>query len=111
MARLYNIGNFTHPATFLRPVTEITETGERVKKYDTCFTRFCAIEDPLLKSATITDALAEEQTLVLKTWTVPKANTEWRVIVDGLIYDVVRVAEIDRNSSNYYIRRVDLCNE
>ena len=111
MARDYHLGRFTATVRFLRPSYDVTGTGEREVNYLDDSTRYCEVEDAFLKADPVQEALAEEQTLTLKTWTVRDASTDWRVEYGGTTYDIVRVSPQRFGKTYYQIRRTDLCNE
>ena len=79
MAGDYNIGWFTEPVAFLLPVKSVTDTGERTVSYYDERVHYCEVDDIKYSDELTQEALAEEQTHTLKTWTVDKASTEWRV--------------------------------
>lgn len=111
MARDYNIGWFTEPVAFLLPVKSVTDTGERTVSYYDERVHYCEVDDIKYSDELTQEALAEEQTHTLKTWTVDKASTEWRVRYRGDIYNIIRIEHQRNNKTIYYIRRTDLCNE
>lgn len=111
MAKQWNIGRFTEPAEFLRPARRVSASGERETTWQRITVRYGEVEDPLLSATRGSDALPEEETLLLKTWHVEEATTECRVRLDGLLYDIGKVARQRGSITFYYIRRIDLCNE
>jgi len=111
MARDYDIGRFSAAVDFLRPVREVTDTGERSVTYHKEATHYCETEDVKYSEELGQDAMPEEQTHTLKTWTAIGVSTEWRVRYLGDIYNIIRIEHLRYNKSIYYIRRTDLCNE
>lgn len=111
MARDYNIGLFTERVCFLKPFVTISGTGEREVAYLEAHVRYCEVTEPALKAEETQEALAEEQTYQLKTWTVRQASTAWRVCFGGVTYDIIRVSPQRYGKTYYTIRRTDLCNE
>ena len=107
----YNLGRFTEDAEFLRPIQVETATGERETTYDTSVKRLCEVNDVVLKADESQDALPEEQTLLLKTWTVAGASNDWRIKYGDVVYDIIRIERQLRGITFYYLRRTDQCTE
>lgn len=111
MAKDYHIGRFSELVKFLRPERTITATGERQTSWLPDAHRYCEVVDSVRSAEQMQDALAEEQTYLLKTWHVHGASTEWKVGYLGVTFDVIKVERQRYGITYYYIRRTDLCNE
>ena len=111
MAKLWNIGQFTEVVEFLQPVRVVSASGERETTYRKQAERYCEVEDTALSASSSHDALPEVQTLLLKTWSVAGASTEWRVRYGGVVYTIDKVARQRGSITFYSVRRIDLCNE
>lgn len=107
-SRDYNIGRFTENVRFMRPERTTTDSGAR----DTIYTQHACVlaevTDIQSQPEQIQQALAEEQTLLVKCWTVAGVTTEFRAVYDGETYDVVKIEKKLRGISYYYLRKTDL---
>lgn len=55
--------------------------------------------------------MPEVQTLLVKSWDVSEASTEWRIQFRNEQYDIIRIDRKRMGVTFYYVRRTDLCNE
>lgn len=96
---------------FLKPERVISASGERETSYLLQTKRYCEVEDPTLVAQRNSDSMPELQTLIVKTWSVGGATTEWRLRYNGALYDIEKVTRQRGSITFYTVRRIDLCNE
>lgn len=104
----YNLGRFNEGVNFLRPERTVSDSGARSTEYVLHAQALAEISDDLSEAKELQQALAEEESYCVKTWTIGGVTTEFRVEYDGRMFDIVKIQRQMRGISFYYIKRNDL---
>ena len=105
----YNIGKFTESVIFLCPIEVITESGARETQYVISASRDAEVTDYSREHRQEQSALTEGESYIVRTWSVANANTSYKIRWNDVLYDVAKVVRLTATISEYYIERLDLC--
>lgn len=109
MAGDYNIGLFTELVVFERPTNSVSAVGERVKSWEKIDERFCQVVDAVDEDKEQQEALAADESYLVKTWAVDGLTTECRAVYDGKNYSITKIQRQERGIVFVTIKKTDLC--